>query len=494
MIENPKKVGFSKDHDQILQSLLSFKESFDKKIESINKVVIMPEQNHENFINIYKKNTPNYEKDIQNQYHINSDYSKKSILSNIKVSDFFANSELLLSNIDDIINKGSNLESPAIVKVPTSDSLNENEEIENGSQTINQEKTNKNNISPNNTGISFYRNERLNSIDEKDESKEEDAMSKHSKEFGKEDYHIIDKEEFEKQKQSFNKADQSEPQEQKEQKGSLPKFVFLDYKDFKNKSTHSTTSKSLEKKNEEVSSFKIDYSYSMSSIPNYSNLMKKKFLYLFCFFFLKKHFRPNLKEKRNLALENLESSNNTSLDKNKKSQRNTPSSHASVKKINIPTSNKKDQMKYSSLHSPRSETGSFFFVFINFSITLIGSPAFLIDLKTYSALKVSNEKKNCNSLNNSKKLENSSYFLEKHKMNNSEKKRTMNNNFSQLKEKTQKDIEIIDKEISDELLVINNKIQEKKQNSKKKNFKSSSCNEQDISELRNSQQVPIINI
>lgn len=113
-------------------------------------------------------------------------------------------------------------------------------------------------------------------------------------------------------------------------------------------------------------------------------------------------------------------------------------------------------------------------------------------MKTYSALKVVNDKKNCNSLNNSKKIENSSYFLEKNKISRSEKKNLTNNNFSQLKEKTQKDIEIIDKEISDELLVINNKIQEKKQNSKKKNIKSSSCNEQDISDLRNPQQVNII--
>lgn len=281
MIENPKKVGFSKDKDEVLQSLLSFKVSFDKKIESINKEPLMHEQNHENFINIYKTNIPNYENNTPTQQNINSDNSKKSILSNIKNSDFFANSEILLSNIDDIINKSPNLESPALIKVPTSDSLNENEDNDQESQIMNHEKTNKNNISPNNTGASFYRNERLNSIDEKDESKEEDTMSKHSKEFGKEDYHIIDKEEFEKQKQSFNKANQNEP---KEQERSLPKFVFLDYKDFKNKSAHSATSKSLEKKIDEASTRKIDYCYSMSSIPNYSSLMKKKF-YLFIFYF-----------------------------------------------------------------------------------------------------------------------------------------------------------------------------------------------------------------
>ena len=56
----------------------------------------------------------------------------------------------------------------------------------------------------------------------------------------------------------------------------------------------------------------------------------------------------------------------------------------------------------------------------------------------------------------------------------------------QLKEKTQKDIELIDKEISEELLIFNNKNTENTPKRKKNKTKSSSCNEQEILEYKNS--------
>lgn len=69
------------------------------------------------------------------------------------------------------------------------------------------------------------------------------------------------------------------------------------------------------------------------------------------------------------------------------------------------------------------------------------------------------------------------------KENSSTKQNGTNSKFIKLKEQTKKDIEKIDKEISETLLVINNKIAYK--NSKKQNTKSSSCNEKDLMEMKN---------
>ena len=67
---------------------------------------------------------------------------------------------------------------------------------------------------------------------------------------------------------------------------------------------------------------------------------------------------------RNLRLDDVESS--SSLDQAKNQRRTTPvikSSKSSGKKFNLalsPPNYKNDQMKYASLHSPRSDIGNFF--------------------------------------------------------------------------------------------------------------------------------------
>lgn len=254
--------------EDTIRSFLSFKQKLDRKIEMVHK---KPQKNSEHFINIYKTN------DNFDPIQPSSANLKQSILASLKTSDFLANSEMLLSNMDDIINKDIITEKPSIVKVPTSDSLSENEKE---TTPVEHDQINNKIPSPNNTGLSFYnRNERLNSIDEKDESKEEDNLSKESKEvFQTEEYHIISKEEFEKKQGNMKKLI-SQKQTQKE---TLPKFIFLDYKEFKSNSVQNKQAKSVEKKlPEEFNYEKMEYSYSMSSLPNYSTLMKKKYLFVY---------------------------------------------------------------------------------------------------------------------------------------------------------------------------------------------------------------------
>ena len=103
-------------------------------------------------------------------------------------------------------------------------------------------------------------------------------------------------------------------------------------------------------------------------------------------------------------------------------------------------------------------------------------------LKTNSNSKQANEKKPFlqNPNENAKKMGISINFPKT--QTSAEKTNGINSKFIKLKEKTQRDIEMIDKEISETLLVINNKTSYK--NSKKQNVKSSSCSEQDLIEMR----------
>jgi len=295
MSQNLKKTSFSEEKNQLLLSLFSFKASLDKKI---NKPFCPKPSPAENFINIYKElpeNPSSSHSNIQSTSHITNHFKPLKI----KELDFFSNSELLLSNIEEIINKDLITTSNTILKVNTSESLHSNEEkkgemenheiqdickihdickiVDNKENQKNGEnqKNEENGIQENegieetkenlmNIGLSFHRNERLNSIDEKDESKEEDTLSKSSKERVCENYMIISEKDFER--------NQKENEMKKiEGKKEIPKFIFLDYKEFKNKSEH------RERKNEGAETIKSEYSSSLSSIPNNSSLFMKKF-------------------------------------------------------------------------------------------------------------------------------------------------------------------------------------------------------------------------
>lgn len=190
MIENLKKLKFAENNDPILSSLLSFKKAFDQKINKItnSNQSLSPPKDH--FINIYKNNSN--EELVENGSVLPHSQVITSSQRAFKISDsdIFSNSELLMSNIDDILYKDIS-NGQAIVKVPTSDSLSENDDDQKA-EPIENKKT----ISPNTTGHNFYKNERLNSIDEKDESKEDDTISKSSKERITEDYYIVNEKEL----------------------------------------------------------------------------------------------------------------------------------------------------------------------------------------------------------------------------------------------------------------------------------------------------------
>ena len=264
MVENQKETKFDKLDNQLLKSLISFKNAFDKKMSNpVTKTSSQTSPPKENFINIYKTTSINSEIS-ENMANMHKSHLVKSL--NIKNSDIFYNSEILLSNIDDIINKDVMTCPSTIVRVPTSDSLTENDSDE-------QKKSDEiQRFSPCSTGMNFHHVERLNSIDEKDESKEEDTVSKSSKEKrNDEKYYIINQTEFEKQKKNENL------QKNNEKDDIHPKFVFLDYKEFKNKSEHNHINNDEKNKNiENIEMNKSDYSLSMNAIPNNSSVYKKK--------------------------------------------------------------------------------------------------------------------------------------------------------------------------------------------------------------------------
>jgi len=278
MYENPP------DKDNILSSLLSFKKAFDKKITNISRSHETSFPSNDHFINIYKTGSNEVLESLENNSLIvNSQLLHNKNSSRVKISeaDFFNNSELLMSNINDIINKDINFNAQNIVKVPTSDSLIENEEdhkLEPGEQNKS--------VSPNTTGHNFYKNERLNSIDEKDESKEDDTISKSSKERIAEEYYIVNqkelKESFKSQKEKENCKEiqnlytKENGKENDNNKEIAPKFAFLDYKEFKNKSEHHSNDPPNKEK-----PYGIDYSTSMSAIPhnNNSSIYQKKLLF-----------------------------------------------------------------------------------------------------------------------------------------------------------------------------------------------------------------------
>lgn len=312
MVERIKESGSILDKKQIINSFLSFKKEFDQKIKNcstINKDIPKP---NENFINIYKANNDeNMEKIKINNFSTNQmtniEIQQKSKPLKISDLDFFNNSELLLSNIDEMINKDNVLNSQTLVKVPTSDSL---EDIQNeNDQNYEMNESNRSrSFSPNSTAVNFGRSERLKSIDEKDESREEDNVSKSSKKLI-EDYHIITEEEYVKKKSnkiipqkenSIKKnsdkkkcdnnlsdigdkifSEKNKGKEKTKEMKLIPKFTFLDYKEFKNKSLHSQNSKIKETNDLKPYIAKTENSLSVNSIPNNSSFYKQKYFFSF---------------------------------------------------------------------------------------------------------------------------------------------------------------------------------------------------------------------
>jgi len=132
-----------------------------------------------------------------------------------------------------------------------------------------------------------------------------------------------------------------------------------------------------------------------------------------------------------------------------------------------------------------------------------GSPAFLINLKAYSDMKnkVQNDKREKEkgnihqSLNTSKRSENSNNgtysYSKQAKKKEKEKKFPQKEQIqiSKLKEKAQKDIESIEKEISQELSLLGKNNEAKLNKHKKTHNKSSSYNEQEITEIKHSNKV-----
>ena len=115
-------------------------------------------------------------------------------------------------------------------------------------------------------------------------------------------------------------------------------------------------------------------------------------------------------------------------------------------------------------------------------------------MKIYAAdSKKKNEKNEGNdSLNLSKKLEdlsNNKKKTQEIQRKDSPKKNPQIKSFQilKLKEKTQKDIKMIEKQISQELLVLNNTLL--KTESKNKNNKAKSCNQQEILDYKTSNKV-----
>jgi len=113
-------------------------------------------------------------------------------------------------------------------------------------------------------------------------------------------------------------------------------------------------------------------------------------------------------------------------------------------------------------------------------------------LKIYTDLKKKTKKKEeKNSLNLSKNLEN--LCINGKKTQEIRRKDSPNKNpqiksfqILRLKEKTQKDIEMIEKQISQELLVVNNSL---KNENKGRNNKAKSCNQQEITKYKTSNKV-----
>lgn len=237
--------NFGPQEQNILASLKMFHKDltkrFDKKIEI--------ENNDQDLINIYSPKT----KKIQFPNEIKPDLLKSDIYPN---NNLMENSEILI--YQDKENDLDNEFEP-MKKVPTSNSLHSEEEERINCYEIEQIIERK--ISPNNTNLLINRSERLKSIDERDESKEEDASSKHSREPTKGSIFILNEEEL-KIKENFeinqykenneinlieekkeitkneillNKNNSIQPYNQPKIVKVTPKFEFLDIADFKRK-------------------------------------------------------------------------------------------------------------------------------------------------------------------------------------------------------------------------------------------------------------------